>query len=90
MAPWSHLNPGVPMRTRLWLPSMSPQQRVSPVTSPLEPVLCLPSSSSFIVLLSTVSGLCWLLLPQEFPAVPLTSTLDSVLTSHTITPLQDL
>lgn len=47
-----------------------------------------PSSSSFSVLLGTDSGLYWPLLPQEFPAVPL--TLDSVLAGHAITPLQDL
>lgn len=52
------------------------------------PVSACPSSSSFSGLLGTDSGLYWPLLPQEFPAVPL--TLDSVLAGHAITPLQDL
>jgi hypothetical protein len=60
------------------------------MTSSLELSCVCPSSSSFSVLLGTVSGLYCLLLPQEFPTVPLPSTLDSVLAGHAITSLQDL
>lgn len=83
--PWCTQQPSsscqcILLRTRLWLSNVSPQWRVCPISSILEPVLCLPIVFILIVLLGTVSDPVLAVAGLGIFCCP--ATLDSALTGH--------